>query len=159
VERLNGTGDLKRLGGLSRAQPGLAGLFLVSALSLAGLPPLSGFLSKYVLVYAGLSAPQYTIVIVSLAVSLLTLFYVLKIWNEVFWKPAPTASEGRDGQAGALPGGAGAPPRLMMGPIALLTVLSVLMGLGAQFVFVLALRAAEGLLDPTIYIQAVLGPG
>jgi multicomponent Na+:H+ antiporter subunit D len=163
VERLDGTADLKKLGGLSRAQPVLAGLFLVTALSLAGLPPLSGFLSKYVLVYAGLSAPQYTIVITSLVVSLLTLFSMLKIWNEVFWKPAPKAAAGASGQAAPLPAGEGgprsSPPRLMIGPIALLAVLSVLMGLGAQLVFALALRAAEGLLDPTIYIQAVLGPG
>src|SRR5690606_18338316 len=69
VERRTGTGHLDRLSGLARVEPLLAGLFLLAALSLAGIPPLSGFVGKLGLVEAGLDAGSYAIVAVSLAVS------------------------------------------------------------------------------------------
>jgi multicomponent Na+:H+ antiporter subunit D len=72
VHRLSQTFELKQLGGLYRARPALAALFLVPALSLAGLPPLSGFFAKLGLVQAGLYQNQYLIVGVSLAESILT---------------------------------------------------------------------------------------
>lgn len=74
VERHTGTDELDRLSGVARREPLLAVLFLAAALSLAGLPPLSGFVGKLALVDAGLDARSYTIVGVSLAVSLLTLY-------------------------------------------------------------------------------------
>lgn len=89
VERICGTGDLDKIGGLYAARPGLSVLFLVPAFSLAGIPVLSGFWSKFVLVRAGLEAGAYWIVAVSLAVSAVTLFSMIKIWMYAFWKPAP----------------------------------------------------------------------
>ena len=57
VRRLGGTLTLWRASGASTARrPGLALLFLVPAFSLAGIPPLSGFWGKLVLVKAGLDA-------------------------------------------------------------------------------------------------------
>src|SRR5690606_28422005 len=54
VEHREGTGHLDRIGGLVRTAPVLAVLFLLPALSLAGIPPLSGFVAKFALVEAGL---------------------------------------------------------------------------------------------------------
>jgi multicomponent Na+:H+ antiporter subunit D len=88
--RLRGTFELKDLGGLYQAHPLLALLFLIPALSLAGMPPLSGFFAKLVLLQAGLEMGQYVIVAVALAVGLLTLVSMTKIWAEAFWKPAQT---------------------------------------------------------------------
>src|SRR5690606_9459111 len=90
TRRLCGTFDLKRQGGLYQSQPLLAVLFLVPALSLAGIPPLSGFFAKLSLVKAGLNAEQYAIAGTALVVGLLTLFSMTKIWAEAFWKPMPT---------------------------------------------------------------------
>jgi len=87
VLRLRATHQLNKLGGLYHTHPGLASLFLIPALSLAGLPPLSGFFAKLALVRAGLETGQFAIVAVALGVSLLTLFSMMKIWNEAFWKP------------------------------------------------------------------------
>ncbi len=155
VERIGGTSELKRLGGLCRARPGVAALFLIPALSLAGLPPLSGFFGKFILVRAGLEEGQFAIVAVSLAVSLLTLLSMLKIWNEVFWKPVPTMSSALQSPQSDLQ----RPSWLMLTPALLLALVSIALGVGAEGLFTLALRAAEGLSDPGIYIQAVLGPG
>ncbi|HTT71269.1 MAG TPA: proton-conducting transporter membrane subunit [Anaeromyxobacteraceae bacterium] len=52
VDQATGTRDLDRLGGLARAMPRTALLFLVGAVAISGLPPLNGFVSEW-LVYLG----------------------------------------------------------------------------------------------------------
>jgi multicomponent Na+:H+ antiporter subunit D len=178
ARRLRGSYDLARLGGLINQAPWLAMLFAVPALSLGGIPPLSGFIAKLVLVQAGLEAGEYGIVATAIAVGLLTLFSMAKIWNGAFWgEPAPLAPSDAE-QASAQPGlsaDAGeavfppppvspsemAPTRrellLLAGPVAALAALTVLIGLLAGPVFAYSYLAAEELLDPAHYIQTVLG--
>ena len=55
VEHASGSSRLSRIGGMVRTTPFLAAMFLVSALSLAGIPPLSGFVSKFALIDAGIA--------------------------------------------------------------------------------------------------------
>ncbi len=148
VYRLRGSFQLKELGGLYRERPGLALLFLIPALSLAGLPPLSGFFAKFILVRAGLEAERYGVVAVALLVSLLTLYSMVKIWNEVFWKAAP-----EQGAAAVAPTN----NALLYAPAIVLAALTVAIGIGAEPVYRLAEQAAAQLLDPQAYIAAVLG--
>jgi multicomponent Na+:H+ antiporter subunit D len=148
VKRLGGTLELGGLGGLYRSRPGLALLFLVPALSLAGIPPLSGFWGKLVLVKAGLEAGHHAATAVALAVSLLTLYSMTKLWNEAFWKEPPAAV------AAAVP-----VPWTLLGPVVALAGVTVAVGLGAGPVFDLASRAAAQLADPGPYLRAVLGNG
>lgn len=153
TRRLCGTFELKHQGGLYQTQPLLAALFLIPALSLAGMPPLSGFFAKLSLVQAGLGAGQYAIVATALVVGLLTLFAMTRIWAEAFWKPMPP-----DTAAGARPEGPTTRQlRMLLLPIGALAALTVTIGLGAEAVFTLATRAAEQLLHREGYIQAVLG--
>lgn len=156
IVSLHGRGpDLKHLGGLYRTSPGLAILFLIPALSLAGLPPLSGFWAKLILVRAGLEQGSYMIVATALVVGLLTLFSMTKIWSEVFWKERPdTAEIRRNDRWRDLPN---LSRMALMGPAVLLATLTVLIGCGAGWLFDISLQAAGQLLDPSIYIQAVLG--
>jgi multicomponent Na+:H+ antiporter subunit D len=147
VQRLSGTLELGSLGGLYRRRPALALAFLVPACSLAGIPPLSGFWGKLVLVQAGLEAGHYALTALALAVSLLTLFSMTKLWNEAFWKPAPTPSEREQAPV----------PWTLLGPVVALAAITVGIGLGAGPVFELASRAAAQLADPTQYVRAVLG--
>ena len=159
AHRLRGSYELKKLGGLYAAYPWLAILFLIPALSLAGIPPLSGFFAKLALVRAGLVTEQYAIVAVSLAVGILTLLSMSKIWHEAFWKPAP-AEEMAQGDAGESEVAGETRRRglgVMVAPIALLAAITVSIGLGAGHVFALSVEAAEQLLNPDVYIQAVLG--
>ena len=145
--RIHGTYDLKKLGGLYRAHPWVGMLFLLSALSLAGVPPLSGFFGKLVLVKAGLGVEQFVVVAAALGVSLLTLFSMTKIWAEAFWKPLPEGTETHAPGAGM---------GLMLGGIVTLAVLAVVMGVAAGPLFVLAQQAGEQLTNPAPYIEAVL---
>jgi multicomponent Na+:H+ antiporter subunit D len=149
VRHLGGTLDLAALGGLYRRRPGLALLFLVPAFSLAGIPPLSGFWGKLVLVKAGLDAGQYAVTAVALAVSLLTLYSMTKLWNEAFWKER---AEERVPAAAPV-------PWTLLGPVVALAAITVAIGLGAGPVFDLASRAAAQLADPSHYVTAVLGEG
>jgi multicomponent Na+:H+ antiporter subunit D len=153
ARRLCGTYVLKRQGGIYESHPLLAVLFLIPALSLAGMPPLSGFFAKLSLVQAGLGMGQYAIAATALAVGLLTLFSMTKIWAEAFWKPLP-----RDANAsGDLPRAAQEGSYTLLLPIAVLAALTVAIGLGAEPIFTLATRAAEQLLHRNEYIHAVLG--
>ena len=153
VKRLGGTLELGSLGGLYRARPGLALLFLVPALSLAGIPPLSGFWGKLVLVKAGLDSGHYAVTAIALAVSLLTLFSMTKIWGNAFWgAPAVDTAEG---PRPPLP-----PARraLMVAPTAALVVVSLAIAVLAGPLYDLSERAAQDLLDPSAYVEAVFEP-
>jgi multicomponent Na+:H+ antiporter subunit D len=140
-----GSQELKKMGGVLDLAPSAAGLFLVSALSLAGMPPFSGFLSKFVLVRAGLSGENYVVVAAAIVTSFLTLFSMAKIWTYAFWGPrchdAPRA-----------------PYRPLVGPAAVLAALTIVLGLWAQPVLRLAGDAARNLIDPREYVAAVLVP-
>jgi multicomponent Na+:H+ antiporter subunit D len=154
VHRLGGSYQLKKLGGIYAAYPVIGVLFLIPALSLAGIPPLSGFWAKLSLVKGGLEESSFGIVATALVVSLLTLFSMSKIWAEAFWKPAPGGAEALAEVPEERWG-----TRKMLMPIALLAALTVTIGLGAEPLFDLAVRAAEQLLDRREYVQAVLGGG
>ncbi len=150
---LRGTSDLKQLGSFMRLHPGLAFLFAIPAMSLAGLPPFSGFISKLALLRAGLDESAYITVGVSLVVSMLTLYSMTKIWNEAFWKSAPAdgddALKERPLSASRMRG--------MVLPCVALASFSVLLSVLAMPLFDLALTTATQLLDPAAYIAAVLG--
>lgn len=49
VVHATGTRELSRLGGLWRVMPWTAGLFVVGSLAVAGLPPLNGFVSEWLI--------------------------------------------------------------------------------------------------------------
>jgi multicomponent Na+:H+ antiporter subunit D len=150
VERRGGTGRLRELGGLVTSAPLLALLFAVPALSLAGMPPFSGFLAKFALVDAGLEGRQWVVVAVSLAVSLFTVFSMTKIWSGVFWgEPGDTGTEQAVRTSRS--------PALMVVATGLLVLATLSFSVFAGPMYDLALRAADSLMDPSLYITSVLG--
>ena len=98
VETHYGTDELSRLGGVARREPVLAVAFIIAALSLTGIPPLSGFVAKFSLIRAAIIETEYLAAGVAVAVSLFTLLSMTKVWNGVFWGPAP--DEPQDGPTG-----------------------------------------------------------
>ncbi|MCX7719190.1 MAG: proton-conducting transporter membrane subunit, partial [Candidatus Sumerlaeaceae bacterium] len=140
-----GTDRLDRLGGLLARTPVLAGLFLFAAFSLAGLPPLSGFYGKYILVVEGITKGHYFVVFVSLLTSLLTLASMVKIWTYAF-----LGRESGDVRVPpARPLAVGAAGGLVLMVAAVMVFSGPLMSLSD--------RASATLLRPEIYIQAVRG--
>lgn len=153
VYRLRGSYRLRKLGGLYTAHPGVAVLFLVPALSLAGLPPLSGFWGKLILVKAGLDENAYIIASVALVVGLLTLYSMATVWSEVFWKEQPGGDDISNHETQL----SSADWALYLSPISALALLTVLIGFWPEPFFEFAMRAGEQLIDPSEYIQTVLG--
>lgn len=89
VFRLTGHYDLRRIGGLYAVRPGLAALFLIAAFAQVGIPPLSGFWGKLLLVRESFAQGEALWGAVALGVGALTLYSMSKIWLEAFWKPHP----------------------------------------------------------------------
>lgn len=141
----NRTDSLPRMGGLAGASPWLAALFLLQAFSLAGIPPLSGFWGKYMIILEGIGLGRFWLVGAAILASILTLVSMLKIWLAAFWHPAP----------GGTPPRPAAPVRGMLILAGVVTLASVSIGLGAEPVLRLAHTAANSLMNQDEYRQAV----
>lgn len=141
-----GSEELPKIGGMWKAWPQLGLIFLISAFSLAGLPPLSGFVAKFSMVLAIVESHLWWVMMAAIVTGLFTLYSMIKIWNEVFWKDHPDQSwafnENKKSQ------------RLF--PVGLMALFIIVLGLGGGPLFDICLRAGEQLIDPQAYIQAVL---
>ena len=154
VSRRAGSSRLSEVGGLVRDAPLVAVLFAVPAMSLAGLPPFSGFVAKFALVDAGVADGAWVGIAAALGVGLLTMYSMTKIWAGVFWGVAeekPVSEPRTSGWLG-LPIG-------MLGATAALAVVSLAIAFAAGPLYDVAERAAADLLDPRGYIEAALGGG
>jgi multicomponent Na+:H+ antiporter subunit D len=149
----NQTDDLSRMGGLWKASPWLGICFLCQAFSLAGIPPLSGFWGKYLIILVGLDEGRYWLVVAAIVASILTVVSMLKIWLGAFWKDAPP-----DRPIAA----SGPRIRAMMAVVGVFTILSLAIGCGAEGVMRISRNAADSLLDQQQYRKVVfehLGKG
>jgi multicomponent Na+:H+ antiporter subunit D len=138
---------LEATGGLWRAAPWLGLAFLFQALSLAGLPPLSGFWGKYLIIVVGVEKGEWALIALSVVASILTLVSMLKIWLACFWAPAPGGT--------ALPAVPGT--RRLTAVTAGMAAVSLGIGLGVPFFHGVAERAARQALDRPAYVAAVTG--
>lgn len=152
ARRLCGTENLREMGGLYSHAPWLALLFLIPAMSLAGIPPLSGFWAKLILIIAAIESSSWLLLATALVVGFLTLYSMTKIWNEAFWKPQPNRP---------LPRPAPLPLRqtlYLYAPVTALALGTLYLGLQPEPLFEFCLMAARQLLHPQGYIDAVLTP-
>lgn len=146
IAERGGSGTLGDVRGLARTHRLLSVGFFLSAMSLAGLPPLSGFWGKLLLVKAGVREGAFTTTAIALLVGLFTLASMLKIWNATFWGepfPASAAPSPSD--------------RIRVTATLGLSGLTVVMGLLAAPILTSFERAAAQLLAVTPYVEAVRG--
>jgi multicomponent Na+:H+ antiporter subunit D len=144
--KLRHTTNLAELGSLARDRPKIALLAMIPVFSLAGVPPLSGFIGKLALLRGAFDASAYWTSGVILSVGLLTLLSMAQLWAEAFWKTAPRADKASVNA-------------MMLAPIAGLSVITVAMTFAAEPLYRLTLRASAQLLNPELYIDAVLKGG
>ncbi len=155
IEQEEGTSSLERVGGLARRRPLIAVMFALPALSLAGLPPFSGFVAKLALVDAGIAAAQGPIVVVALVASALTLLSMVKIWLGVFWgEPPEDETAGRPAT-----GVTAAGRRMTMSATGLAVGGTLAVALLAGPLWSLSERAAIDLMDVGVYLAGVRGAG
>jgi multicomponent Na+:H+ antiporter subunit D len=143
--KLRRTTDMTGLGGLYRTQPVFSALAMIPIFSLAGVPPLSGFLGKLAILEGTFAAGAYWVGGLVLAVGLLTLLSMGRTWADGFWGPADQEQD------------LAAPGMPLLLAIAALSLLTVAMTIGAEPLFELTWRAARQLLQREEYVRAVLG--
>ncbi|TBW36631.1 oxidoreductase [Siculibacillus lacustris] len=127
---------LDELGGLGRRMPWTFGMFLLAGLSLAGVPPLAGFSSKWMIFEAAFQSGHWALGAAAMISSLFTLAAVLKFAHAAFMG-TPTAKALAAHEA----------PLAMLIPMGILTVASVVIGVvpGLLLVPIAAIEAELGL--------------
>jgi multicomponent Na+:H+ antiporter subunit D len=147
IEDDQGTSRLDKVGGLATSKPVLGVLFALPALSLAGLPPFSGFFAKLALIDAGVSSGSYVIVVVALVVSIFTLLSMTKIWIGAFWG---------DVTASAVPASSRRSVAIMQTATALAVATTLAVAVVGGPLWEFSERIAVDLLGRTPYIEQVL---
>jgi len=152
IESSAGTSSLDRISGLAFRRPIIAVLFAIPALSLAGLPPFSGFVAKLSLVEAGIQSGSAPIVFVALFVSILTLLSMAKIWLEVFWgnKAGSVPNEDQVPQPGSWRN------RLMISTTSFAVIGTLLIAASAGPLWDMSVRSASELTGSGFYSNEVL---
>ncbi len=143
-----GSDKLKNFSGLLLFRPILGWLFFIAALALAGVPPLSGFVGKVLILKGGVTDGHLAMSVVAILTSLMVLYSVVKIFIHSFWGET-LMSEGdqkETGNSALLPG-------------FILVALIVVMGLRAEWVLSYVEQAVETVMNPSIYIDAVFKRG
>ncbi|MBM4424136.1 MAG: NADH-quinone oxidoreductase subunit N [Chloroflexi bacterium] len=87
--RVAGSDEIADYAGLSRRSPGLALAMLVAFLSLGGMPPLAGFISKFFVFAAAVQSNLIWLAMVGIINSIIGLYYYLIVLKVVYVKPAP----------------------------------------------------------------------
>ncbi|MDA3647792.1 Na+/H+ antiporter subunit D [Saccharopolyspora indica] len=159
ITRHTGTVALTRMGGLAKAAPMIAVLFALPALTLAGVPPFSGFVAKLALLQAGVGAGTWTAYAVTgglVLTSLLTLYAMARVWTRAFWGQVKAPEQDPD-PTDELVVGTATSNRPMVVASGVLVATSVVIALLAGPLAEVSGRAAEDLMHGETYRSAVLG--
>nr|WP_313894572.1 Na+/H+ antiporter subunit D [Psychrobacillus sp.] len=148
VIKITGTSDLRKMGGLMKRYPVLAWSYLVAAFGLAGIPPLSGFIGKLLIVQGGFQGEHLWQSIFILASSLVVLLSVVRIFIYAFWGAEKETQEISPKTY-----------RHLLTPAITLVAITVLYGVGSEYLVPFMTDAANVLLDPTVYTDAVFKGG
>ncbi len=153
IHKIRETTDMRRLGGLYKDYPKLSFLIAIAMFSLVGIPPLSGFWPKIQFFGESLKAGEYLLLASIIIASFVTLFVIARMWAEVFWKESPKPlTEEIDHFANLSLSRKFA----LVGPITILSFVSLYIGFNAENVYEIAQKTAYELMHPSLYIDAVL---
>ncbi|MDI9819422.1 MULTISPECIES: proton-conducting transporter membrane subunit [unclassified Legionella] len=139
--------DLRQMGGFFQQKPMLVILFFIPAFSLAGLPPFSGFWAKYLLLQAAFTSGFWLSALIALLVGFFTLFSMIKIWRFAILQPT-TNQMSPINYHDCL---------YLYSPIIFLGTLTLLIGFYPQILYGAVEQAAQALLNPHCYLQALSG--
>jgi multicomponent Na+:H+ antiporter subunit D len=133
------------MSGLIRNYPAFGWMFFIVMLALAGVPPLSGFIGKVLVGQGAIEVGSYILLALAFISSIFVLYSLLRIFLNSFWGETIISFDEE------------VPMRKgWMTSFVSLTVLMVVLGLGAEFFAPYVMDAAETLMNPDIYIDAVM---
>lgn len=142
---LTRTAKISRMSGLIRNYPLLGWLFFITMLSLAGIPPFSGFLGKVLIGQATIESSSYLLLGLGFLSSIFVLYSLLRVFMDAFWGETIISEEDQ------LPLNKG-----LLIPTILLAILTIGLGLSPESISAYVIDAAYTLANPTVYIDAVL---
>lgn len=142
VTKSDRLGDIS---GLIRNYPLLGWMFFITVLSLTGIPPLSGFIGKVLLGIGVIEAKSYGLLALSMLSGFVVLYSLLRIFMSCFWGETIISEEEE------IPLEKG-----QLIPSAILILLTIGIGFGIEGLTPYIQDAAQTLMNPTIYIDAVL---
>ena len=140
-----GTRNLDEMKGIARKMPVTGVLFAIALLGLAGVPPLSGFMSKFLIIFSAVQLSNtygYLLAAIALINSIFATLYYAKV-IKVIWMDEPGENVANVHEASWV----------MVLPLALLALLIVIVGIWPQLLYDLAYHAAENLINAQLYIN------
>ncbi len=82
-----GTKKIAQYAGLGAAMPATMAAFSIAAVSMVGLPPTAGFISKWYLVSGAVEVDNWLVAIIIVASSVMTLAYFLRVMESIWFRP------------------------------------------------------------------------
>lgn len=133
------------MSGLIRNYPIFGWIFFIVMLSLAGVPPLSGFLGKILVGQGAVEAGAFILLALAFISSIFVLYSLLRIFLNSFWGETMISTDDEVPMK-----------KSWMTSFILLTVATLVLGFGAEYFAPYVKDAAYTLLNPEVYIDAVL---
>ncbi len=128
--------------GLGKSMPVVGALFFIGGLALAGIPPTNGFISKLLLFESGAAVGQVGLLILLAAASVLSLIYVMRAFQRVWWTPVHRPEKAK------------AKGDWILAPL-LLILTVVILGIWPEPLVAAANQIAIWLADPAGYFMAL----
>lgn len=152
IHNLKGSYNIDKLGSLFNDYPKLSVVFALAMFSVVGIPPLSGFWPKILLLQSAMSLHEYWVIGAILIASFFTLWAMVRIWAKVFWEEQKVVDKttNRFRQRSTNKRGA-----MLISVLGLLGV-TLYLGFGWRTVTDLCGIIAAQLIDTSDYIKAVL---
>jgi formate hydrogenlyase subunit 3/multisubunit Na+/H+ antiporter MnhD subunit len=119
IEHKTHTKDIRELGGMFRNFPETAIAFILCALTIIGFPPSAGFIGKMMIIMGALKGGKVIFAVLAVLGALLSLAYMLRLFNALFLGDNPRWKDIREGTPG------------MVLTVVTFAVLSLLAGLAA----------------------------
>ncbi|PZE19648.1 Na+/H+ antiporter subunit D [Paenibacillus xerothermodurans] len=145
IVHVTGTSQLQEMGGMMKRHATMGWMLFITALAIAGIPPLSGFAGKLLIIQGGLEEHYFWLTGVAVASSFIVLYSLVRLFMSAFWgeeKPRPAT------QAAVSTG--------MLLPAVGLCFIMIMMGIGSEWVYRFVSEAGNTLINPAVYIDAVL---
>ncbi|MGE7912299.1 Na+/H+ antiporter subunit D [Lysinibacillus xylanilyticus] len=136
---------IDKMSGLIRNYPLFGWLFFIVMCSLAGIPPLSGFLGKVLIGQGAIEGGNFVLLGLGFLSSLIVLYSLLRIFLSSFFGETIISLEDEKPL-----------PKRMVLPLTLLAACTIGLGIGAEWMAPYVTDAAKTLYTPSIYIDAVL---
>ncbi|MBT5855576.1 hypothetical protein HOH87_02955 [bacterium] len=146
VYRISGTDELESGGNIWKKAPWVGVLFLVQALALTGIPPLSGFWGKAMILQSAIEGSHWILVGSIVIASVLTLLSMIRIWFAFFWRDNPSTTLNLEGTGW----------KWMSLSAFALVLCTLVIGFAANPYIRLAQQASSSLFDRDLTINKVL---